>query len=735
MKNRIHKKFMAALLFLSCLAMSAGGCGHEAAEVLPEDVELLDPVGVGESYEAAARRNLYDAKVYSGLICPYTEEYALESDRTFTEYAALPGDTVGKGQTLLSTDTDYLDRQIEELQKKIARNLKEYEEYMKEAGEELKKFQEDENFWGGAVERWAKVRPEEEEPPAEEVPEGDSSVKEPGEEDTPAEEQPEEKLTFEKWNEDNLFYETKYRNALISRQKLETEMNQRTELYQLDVDYDRTLLKRLEEDRDQCTVVSKINGVAANMLLMNWGTRIPADQPVAAVADPKRKMIRCDYILKEEISRAERVYAVIGGTAYDAEYVPAEKDGDSYATFMLPEAAKDTELGDYVAIVVIRQSRMDALTVSKDAVTKNEEGSFVYLLENGERVYTPVRTGMQDGAYVEILSGVEEGDRVLTAKDDAPAVKNTLTLEKGSVSHEFSEQGYLAYPRQEWIGNPVTYGTAYFGELMVNINQPVKKGDVLFTMRVKADDVELIRNEKKLQREQERLAELMKNPEENRKAIEARQETIADLEKLIGEMKEDFAVTEVRAPYDGIVTDLSGELWNQTLEEGSLLQKGQGLVVLSKQDSNYIIVEDENGVLSYGNQAEITYRGADGSERKTQGTVVTLNRASVSAELLGEGYVLIRVSAEDAGEMAGSISNEDGWWSRNLFSVSVTTRRMDHVLLVPRKAVVTYGGTTYVRLKQKDGSVLYQSFVAGGSDSENYWVAEGLTEGMEVCIE
>lgn len=704
MRKRIHKKITAALLSLVCLAMTAAGCGSEPTVSLPEDVELLDPVGVGESYETVARRNLYNAQVYGGLICPYTEEYALESSMIFNEYATLPGDTVKKGQTLLRTDTEEVEKRIEDLQKSIDRAQKEYEEYLGKAGEELEKYRREENSWEEVVERWAAEKP------------------------------PEDSGEYGSWDADNQFYESKFRNALISRQKLEEEIRQRTELYQLDSDYNRTLLGRLREDRDKCTVLSKMSGVAANVQLMNWGTSIPADQPMAAVVDPERKRIRCEYILKEEITRAERVYAIIDGVDYDVEYVPAEKESDSYATFEIPEAAGDVELGDYVAIVVIKQSRRDVLTVPKDAVTKEEEGSFVYLLENGERVYTPVRTGMQDGVYTEILSGVEEGDRVLTAKD-APTVKDTLTLGRGSVSHEFSQQGYLAYPKQEWVGNPVVYGTAYFDELMVNINQPVKKGDVLFTMWVKADEVELARNEKRLQREQERLVELQKDPEENKEAIEARQETIADLEKLIGEMKSDYAITKVRAPYDGIVTDFSMEIWRQSLEKGSLLQRGQGLVVLSKQDSNYVVVEDENGMLTFGNQAEITYRGEDGVQRSSQGTVVTLNKASVSQELFGEGYALIRVSADDAGEMAGSISGEDGWWSRNLFSVRVTVRKMENVLLVPRKAVVIMGGTTYVRLKQKDGSVLYQSFVAGGSDNENYWVAEGLTEGMEVCIE
>lgn len=551
-------------------------------------------------------------------------------------------------------------------------------------------------------------------------------------------------LTYEKWAADNQFYETRYRNALINRQKLEEQLKQRTELYQLDAEYNRVLLQRLQEERDNSTVLSTQKGVVANVRLLSRNDYMNANRPMAVVADLNRKLLKCEFINKAQIGSAEKIFAVIGGTRYEVEYEPMESEeykrleeenGKVYTTFYLPEEAADAELGSYAVVVVINEVRENVLSVPKDAVGKEEDGSFVYVLRDGERVYTPVVTGMQDGVYTEILSGLEEGDRVLTEKN-APAADKTAFLGRGSVSHEFTGQGVLVYPVQEWFGCPDIQGTIYFGELMTGLYQQVKKGDVLFTIRVKGDDLELERLERTLQRQRERLAELGKeNREENRKAVEQMQETVADLEKQLEELQADYAMTEVRAPYDGIVTNLSMELWTQTLKEGDLLQRNQQLLVLAKKGTDYIAVEDANGLLSYGNEAEIEYTGRDGDMKSTTGMVVTLNQASVSADLFGEGYALVRVSGEDAGEMAGSVLNSDGRWSLSRFEVAVTTRKMENVLLVPKKAVLSYGGTTYVKLKQKDGTVLYQSFVAGGSDNANYWVAEGLTEGMEVCIE
>ncbi|MDE5590984.1 MAG: hypothetical protein K2J60_17900 [Acetatifactor sp.] len=716
--GRAGRRFLTALLVLVCLTVFTAGCAGTPAPVPgPEDVMLLEPAGVGESYETAARRDMYDAAIYSGLICPYTEECSLERSMNFDSYAALPGDAVRKGQTLIRTNVDNLERQIADMEKSIARSEEEFLEYSMEAEESLEKYRGDEKFWGQAVENWAKEKPEE---------------------DT------EEDLTYEKWESDNLFYETKYRNALIGRQKLEEQLRQRTELYQLDAGYNEVLLNRLRQDLNESRVLSKQKGVVTNIRLLNYNDYISAGSSMAAVADPDRRLLKCEFISKAEINSAEQVFAIIGGKRCEVEYQPMEseeyrrleeKNGKVFTTFYLPEEAGEVELGSYVVVAVIKQVKRDVLSVPKDAIEKGEDASYVYVLKDGERVYTPVMTGMQDGVYVEILSGVGEGDKVLTRKDTQTA-DNTAVLGMGSVSHEFSQKGTIVYPTSEWISCPDIYGTVYFEERMVDLYQQVKKGDVLFKIRVQPNDVELARKEQELQRQRERLTDLEKqNQEVNKKAIEQGKETIAELEKLVEEMKADFAMTEIRAPYDGIVTDLSWELWWNMLESGDLLQKNQALLMLAEQGSNYIMVEDPNGLLTYGNVADIEYNGADGSKRKTTGLVVTLNQACVSAELFGDGYALIRVSGEDAGDMSGSVFGSDGRWSLSRFDVTVATRKMENVLLVPKKAVTSYGGVTYVKLKQKDGSVLYRSFLAGGSDDKNYWVIEGLTEGMEVCIE
>lgn len=713
-----HKRILAAVLSSALLAVSLAGCGEEPETLRRDDVELLEPAGVGEACETAVRRNLYDAKVYGGTVCPYTEEYSLGRTMQFDSYIALPGDQVKKGQVLIRSNTKELSDRIEKQEKQLAENEENHQEYLKEMNETLEKYRSDERVWGQAVETWAK--------------------EEPAEDDE----------SHAQWSAEARFYDSRYRNALIGRQKTEEAIKQKSELYEMDQEYNRLLLSRLRQERNESTVLSGMKGVVMNIQFLDQDAWMFADYPMVAVADPDRKCVRSDYISKNDINTAERLYALIDGREYELEYEPmeteeynrlAEKNGKVYTTFYLPEEAADTELGKYVAIVLVRESRENVVTVPQEALMKGEDGSYVYLMEGEEKIYTPVRVGMQDGLYSEILSGLEEGDKVMVSTE-AKAADKTAKLASGTVSYEFSGSGFLAYPVQEWICNPVEHGTTYLVESRINPYKQVKKGDVLAVIRVKPDEVELTRQERSLKRERERLAKLHKeyeNDKDNKeylKSVEAWEKTIADLEKLISEMKADYARTEIVAPYDGIITDMSRELWQ--MKEGDLLQNGKQLFVLAEQDTNVIYVEDPNSLLTYGHKATVTYSSVGGGRKTVEGDVVSLNRASIGQELAGEtSYALIKVSEEAIGDMVGSVYSSDNWWSRSQCDITVTTRSMANVVLVPKRAVTLKAGSTYVRVKQEDGSVLYQSFIAGGSDNDNYWVAEGLTEGMEVCLE
>lgn len=727
-----------------CLSMACTGCAREAASTSVEDVELLEPVGISYNYEIASRRDMYDAKTYAGVVSPYVEEYELEQNIRFRGFDAYPGGSVRKGAKLLHSDTEEIDKKIEDMEKRIKQMDEEFQEFLTETNEALIEPREERDRCKSILENLEREKPEEF------IPVEPVENPTPDEGQTEDSDEPEQQPNpeYAAWMQQYKHFDGQHRKVGLQVDMMEEDIKQRTELYELDRAYNLSQLEHLKEEKSRGILYAGMDGKVAsiNLELMNnyWAN---AKTPLMSIVDETRVQICCNYINRGTINKAEDVYVIINGKRYEVEYQPIEteeykkleeKNGNVYSTFTVLDGGEELQMGSYAVIVVLNQSRKDVLTVSKDAVNKDESGSYVYKVVGNESVYTPVKTGMKDGLYVEILSGIEEGDKVLTEQKQVTGSKwGEVTL--GSVGNKFSGDGYVYYLSEQSVKNPVKYGTCYFLECLVSDSQVVKKGDVLARIRVVPDQAELERNERKLQREQERLAELKTMGEEkNKKAIAAKEETIKELEKLIAEMKADFAVTEIKAPADGVITDTA------KYEKESLLQKDATLCWVADSNYRYVILDDKNGQLSYGNQANISFYDTNtGTSYKVPGTVVTLNHMAASKKLstFDWGYqmggevkeALILFDPEHSEELPDTVLMREGW--RISLKVEASYRSMENVLVVPRKAVMDVMGSTYVKVRAEDGSIQYVSFLAGGADSNNYWVIEGLTEGMEICLE
>lgn len=739
-RNMIGSITRKALCCLLIAGMSASiiGCGAEVQAPAEENIELLNPVGVALNHEKAAYRNLYDYKVFAALTVPYTEEYELVQSQTFENFSAYPGEEVKRGDVILHSNTQNIDKQIEDLSKYIKEMENDYAEYIKETTESLIDPIQERDFYKAALDKHIPQKPDE--TIVEIDPETGEEVIVPNPE-------------YEGWAASLDYTDGRYRSLYISIEKTEEAMRQRTAMYELDHKYQVAKLNRLREDRRNYTLSSKMDGVVTSVKLMATGDWMRSETPLVAVADPTRKLLKSDYINKALIVKAEDVYAIINGKRYEVDYQTMDNDEYNrlqerndkvYSTFRFSGDVEDVEFGSFATIVILNKKLEQVLAVPKDAVRRDENGQYVYVVNGSESIYTPVKTGFSDGVYTEIVSGLEAGVDVLTEKATYMTGKTTVQVKKGSISNEFSSTGYMYYPSAEWVTNKVKYGTAYFVESHVSMYQEVKKGDVVATIKVVADNISLEKYKKQLSREQERLAELeAQKVDENSKkshdqAVEAKQEVIKDLQKTINDMSADFRTTEIKATVDGIVTDIRQH------EEQSLIYENDTICQISEETRSYIFVVDDKSQLTYGNKATISYK-SNGQDGKAIGEVVTMNSMAISKALTTDNKTttgwrqenagaLVALSPEDAGKMAGS-NQTDNWWSRASYNVTVTTRSMDNVLVVPKKAVKENNGATYVNVKLADGTVETRSFIAGGSNNSYYWIVEGLTEGMEICLE
>lgn len=722
------KRILAAGLCLMCFL---SGCAGESKEAVSKNIELLEPVNTVAEYEKASYRNLYDADIYSASVLPYVEEYAFARDEKFAGYGALPGEGVKNKETLVYSDSESLEKQIESMEERLEAMDEEYTEYVENLAEEWEETKPKLDFNKTIYDNCLKNKP------APYV--ADENLSQEEQDAAYAQWQ----YLYGLWESQTHEWEGKYRKLAHSINMQEKALAQKTALYQLDRAYYVKQLERVKEQRKDGSIIADMKGDVVAISDLAYGNNVSKETPIIAVGDMDTKVLKCNYINSTVISGAKEVYAFIDGKQYEVEYqeISSEKyteltaAGETvYSTFYLKDEKDEVAIGDFAVIVVVGKRMENVLSVPKEAIHKDETGYYVYVLEGNETVYTYVETGMSDGFYTEIESGLAEGQKVLitTARQYG---NNRATVQKGSFNSSFEGSGYMYYPSSRMLQNPIEYGTVYFGELLVSQYQHVEEGDVIATVRVQGNELELERQETKLQRLQERLADYMEqNAEDTSEAvlenIASRQEAIEDVKELIAEMKEDAATTEIRADRTGVI------IWATYHEKEDIIYYNEDLLQIADEETCYVIVENTNQLLNYGNEVNISYEDREGNAKSAYGTVATISAAGVTGafKAINAQYSMILLPTEVIADMAYATPAWGGWWNRNRYTVSAAIREMDNVLVVPKSAVTEIAGNTYVDVVDENGNITTCSFIAGGFDSKNYWVIEGLSEGMNVCL-
>lgn len=711
----MKKRTISILLAISMMA-ALTGCGGDVQTGGDDKnaVSLVEPVNAESGTEVAACRNMYSATVYSSYALPYVEEYAFTENVTFDRYGAFPGEQVKKGDVLLYSDTTGLDDQIEKAEENLKAKAERHAEDVESKNESI------ENAYASLT--TAQIY-------YDMCKNTIASLEARGEKDTDL--YASAVAQANGYKKQVSHYEHQWNMAKIA-------LEQSVELYDMEYAYEAAQLKKLKSQSKESKLQSQMDGYVVSLVALSQGDRINKDVPVVAIGDTTQKIVKCEYINKATAEKAKDMYAFVNGKRYEVEYQPMETEeynrlsaqGETiYTTFVVKDEANEIQIGDFVVVNVVNDSREGALSISKSAIKKDESGNYVFVYKDGEAIYTKIETGFSDGTYTEILDGLNDGD-VILSEDAHQADIGRKTVGKGTFSTTAKVSGSLGYPSNTLIRNEVSYGTTYFVEYNVENYDIVSKGDVLATIRVEKDPITLNRYEKQLQRANERLNDMLNDDvEDDEEVLADRREAIADIEETIAEIKADFATTTIKADRDGVIVGMT------SYEAEDIVQKDQIMFYIADEDTCYIEGTNDNLLMNFGNEVTISYNNMDNQTVTVPGTVANISELGLSSALHTE-YVMFSVPSEYISDMAGSLwGNMTGWWNRNRFTVTATVREMKNVVLVPRSAVWSTNGNTYVDVVDKNGKVVTTSFVAGGFDTANYWVIEGLEEGTEICLE
>lgn len=356
-----------------CMAvvLLLGGCGKSAEVEVPE---LIEAVGVDMDTATVTKMDLSGVASYSAQIVPEIEEIAFLSSGSIDELKVSIGDHVEKGQLLatlagtsgkvktIQEEIDAMKTANEDTNKQSRYDIDILEEDLKELKKQLKQA----------------------------------------------------KLSTDIKRLKNQVTESQ-ENIKIAEEKLK----QQKELQQLEISQKQQELAKARKNTKGNKLYSPINGEVIGTT-GGTGYMVQGGNTAVQVANMESPRIRTAYISGMKLAKASSYVAKVEGKEYAIEVeeqVLDRKDVEmgNYPVntwFDFVDSSVKVEIGKSATVELYTDSVKDALVVPVNALFSNEEESYVYLVEGDAKTKVVVTTGTKTDAYVQIESGVKEGDVV-----------------------------------------------------------------------------------------------------------------------------------------------------------------------------------------------------------------------------------------------------------------------------------------------------------------------------------
>lgn len=688
-----------------CLAtVMLTGCGEKAEgdKITSADIELINPVNAVANTEIVTYRDMYQYKTYTGIVYPEVYEYAFEKNVRFSQYLKFPGETVKEGEILVKADNTSIEKQIESAQETLDKMDEQYKKDIENYDEQIADKREiiDEKDYRARV-----VIGE-----------------------------------AEMLRRQISFYELEI--AALERKKEE-----RTTLYNLERGRSAEALDKLQKEKKQETLISTCDGTVAAISNNSEGDNISADKAVIAVADESKKIVKCEYITEKNVNDAARVFYMADGKQYNVTYVPYEteeynslvaKGATLVSTFIVDDPNNEIAFGEHGILTVIEKEIKDCVAVPKSAIHKDEGGFYVYTLRDNKNVKSYIVRGFSDGVYTEVIDGVKKGDAILLSGYASYGTKRQK-LTKGEFGTSYSGSGYLNYPDYSLQSFDIEYGNAKLEEVYVQMFSMVKKGDLIARISIEEDEIMMTRLNMQLQELIDRREDLvieLNDPEAKRQheqnmviyeKILDKDEEISELQQEINEIRASYNNTKVYAESDGLIFYITDK------KPGSDISDGESVMLTAALDKCFLSLNNESNLLQYGNVINVEYTDEAGNKYTTEGKVVSLSGMTLSSGLTST-HSYIQLDKEVIKYFAPTVTNMHSAM-RASYDASGMPKNISNVVLVPKEAVKTENGQNYVNVVDENGNITSLGFISGGNDAFNYWVIEGLEEGMTVCLE
>lgn len=200
--------------------------------------------------------------------------------------------------------------------------------------------------------------------------------------------------------------------------------------------------KELQKMIDQCTLTAESNGILIDILVKK-GSAVACGQPVAYIADPDSLCVTAFvdeetafklYIGMNLSFKASGSYKTFLGKISDIKdtFVQMETGNKLIPIEITPDSLIGLKTGAEAEIEIILQKKTKTLLIPIMALGKDKT---VYIL-NTEGIIEErkVKTGISDGNMIEVISGLFEGEKLITELSDD--VKNGVSAKEKRINEQ-----------------------------------------------------------------------------------------------------------------------------------------------------------------------------------------------------------------------------------------------------------------------------------------------------------
>jgi len=176
------------------------------------------------------------------------------------------------------------------------------------------------------------------------------------------------------------------------------------------------LLNEQLAQRSRRFFAAGMDGVVTFVRLIEEGFRTSKGERLAVITDKSSAVFLASGMDSAYLEPGMEVTIETGGKGYAATVTAPEalgiaaKPQTAFLALMEPASIQDNASGSVRYIV---ESRENVLYLPSRAVHTLRDSSYVVILEKNMRVQREVVTGMQNDRYIEIVSGLSEGDEVV----------------------------------------------------------------------------------------------------------------------------------------------------------------------------------------------------------------------------------------------------------------------------------------------------------------------------------